>query len=284
MSAIARFVMQGPRQAALLAVLFAAIPLMYWLSAAIVALVILRQGLNKGINVLLPALLPGVVWYGLQQEITAFMVVLGCAAMASVLRSAVSLPKAMAASLLLGWLVVALLPSLSPLWFDILQQGAQQYSQLLTAEDPHAATMLEPWILPLLLGGIAALLQLFAIGALLLARSWQAKMFNPGAFGKEFQALRLPHWYALLAVLVLFVGVSSSQLASWIPVVLAPMFVMGVSLIHGIVAKKQLSSQWIMTFYISLVFFFPYMYALLILVALVDIFIDIRGRLNETAN
>ncbi|OUR70213.1 hypothetical protein A9Q73_00485 [Bermanella sp. 47_1433_sub80_T6] len=284
MGAIARFVMQGPYQAILLAVLFAAIPLMYWVSAAIVALVILRQGLNKGLNVLLPALLPGIVWYALQQEITVFMVVLGCAMMASVLRLAVSLPKAMAASLLLGLAVVVLLPSLSPLWFDILQQGAQQYSQLLTEKDPKAATMLEPWILPLLLGGIAALLQLFAMGALLLARSWQAKMFNPGEFGKEFQALRLPHWYAVVAIVVFFVGISSSQMASWIPVVLAPMFVMGVSLIHGIVAKKQLSSQWIMTFYISLLFFLPYMYALLILMALLDIFIDFRGRLNETAN
>ena len=75
MGAIARFVMQGPYQAVLLAVLFAAIPLMYWVSAAIVALVILRQGLNKGLNVLLPALLPGIVWYALQQEITVFMVV-----------------------------------------------------------------------------------------------------------------------------------------------------------------------------------------------------------------
>jgi len=249
-----------------------------------VALVILRQGLNKGLNVLLPALLPGIVWYALQQEITVFMVVLGCAMMASVLRLAVSLPKAMAASLLLGLAVVVLLPSLSPLWFDILQQGAQQYSQLLTEKDPKAATMLEPWILPLLLGGIAALLQLFAMGALLLARSWQAKMFNPGEFGKEFRAMRLPHWYALLAIVVLFAGISSSQMASWIPVVLAPMFVMGVSLIHAVVAKKQLSTQWIMTFYISLLFFLPYMYALLILMALLDIFIDIRGRLNETAN
>jgi hypothetical protein len=50
------------------------------------------------------------------------------------------------------------------------------------------------------------------------------------------------------------------------------------------VAKKQLSSQWIIAFYISLLFFLPYMYALLILMALLDVFIDFRDRLNETAN
>jgi len=284
MRAIARFVMQGPYQAILLAVLFAAIPLMYWVSAAIVALVILRQGLNKGLNVLLPALLPGIVWYALQQEITVFMVVLGSAVMASVLRLAVSLPKAMATSSLLGLAVVTLLPDLSPLWFDILQQGAQQYSQLLTEKDPQAATMLQPWILPLLLGGVASLLQMFAMGAVLMARSWQSALFNPGEFAKEFRALRLPHWYAVIAVMVFFIGISSSQMASVIPVVLAPLFMAGLSVIHAVVAKKQLSSQWIIAFYISLLFFLPYMYALLILMALLDVFIDFRGRLNETAN
>ncbi len=84
MTGIARFVMQGPRQAILLAVLFAAIPLLYWISAAVVALVILRQGLNKGINVLLPALLPGIAWYAAQQEFTVCLVILGTAMMAAV--------------------------------------------------------------------------------------------------------------------------------------------------------------------------------------------------------
>ncbi len=284
MSAIARFVMQGPRQAVLLAVLFAAIPLMYWVSAAIVALVILRQGFNQGLNVLLPALLPGIAWYAAQQEITVFMVVLGCALMAAILRLSVSLPKAVAASALLGLAVVALLPTLSPMWFEILQKGALEYDQLLVAKEPQAATMLTPWILPLLLGGVAALLQMFAIGALLMARSWQSTLFNPGEFNIEFQRLRLPYWYAILAMLVLFLGVSDADMACWVPVVLVPMFIMGLSLVHGIVAIKQLSKQWLITFYISLMFFLPYMYALLILMAVLDVFLDIRSRLNETAN
>ncbi len=284
MNAIARFAMQGPRQAALMAVLFAAIPLMYWVSAAVVALVILRQGLNKGFNVLLPALLPGIAWYAAQQEITVFMVVLGCALMAAVLRSSVSLPKSIAGSTLLGLAVVLLLPNLSPMWLEVLQKGAQEYSQLLAPEDPHTATMLTPWILPMLLGGIAALLQLFAIGALLMARSWQSTLFNPGEFSKEFQSFRLPIGYVLLALAVLFMGVSSADLASGIPVVLVPLFIMGISLVHSVVAIKQLSSQWLMAFYISMLFFLPYMYALLILVALLDVLFNIRGKLNDTAN
>ena len=170
MNAIARFAMQGPRKAVLLAVLFAAIPLLYWVSAAIVALVVLRQGLTQGLNVLLPALLPGIVWYAVQQEITVFMVILGCGLMAAILRYSVSLPKAIAASVVLGGAIVLLLPVLSPIWFEMLQQGSDQYQKVLIEKMPQAATTLQPWILPLLLGGVAALLQLFAIGAVLMAR------------------------------------------------------------------------------------------------------------------
>jgi hypothetical protein len=283
MTGIARFIMRGPRQAVLLAVLFAAIPLLYWISAAIVALVILRQGLDKGINVLLPALLPGVAWYAVQQEFTVCLVILGTALMAAILRATSSLSYAMTASVVVGALTVILLPLLSPVWVDVLRQGADEYAIKLQESVPQAATTLGPWIFPMLLGGIAAMLQMFAIGALLLARNWQSKLFNPGGFSSEFQSLVLPIWYVLVVGLVLAVGTSSAEQVSWISIVLVPLFFVGVSVIHAVVAIKQLSSQWLMAFYISLLFFLPYMYALLIFIALLDMLFNIRKRLKDTA-
>jgi len=58
---------------------------------------------------------------------------------------------------------------------------------------------------------------------------------------------------------------------------------MGISLVHGVIAMGRLSSQWLMGFYISFLFFLPYMYALLILVALLDTLFNFRKRLNDTA-
>ena len=283
MTGIARFVMQGPRQAILLAVLFAAIPLLYWISAAVVALVILRQGLNKGINVLLPALLPGIAWYAAQQEFTVCLVILGTAMMAAVLRSTVSLSNAMASSMVVGVFAVILLPMLSPVWIDVLQQAANEYAKTLQETSPQVATTLGPWIFPMLLGGIAAMLQMFAIGGLLLARSWQSKLFNPGGFSTEFQSLRLPMWYVLLTGVILLVGGTDPERVSWISITLVPLFFMGVSIVHAVVAHKQLSSQWLMAFYISLLFFLPYMYALLILIALIEMVINLRKGLKDTA-
>jgi hypothetical protein len=284
MGAIARFSMQGPRQAALMAVLFAAIPLMYWVSAAVVALVILSQGLNKGLNVMLAALLPGIAWFAAQQDITVFIVILGSAVMACVLRLSASLPKAISVSVLAGLASVFLLPLLSPQWFDILQQGAQEYGKALEGQmDAQVAQTFQPWILPMLLGGISAMLQLFAIGGLLLGRYWQAKLYNPDGYKADFHTLRLPYWFVAIALGVFFISASDPSWVGLMPVILVPLFIMGISLVHGVIAMGQLSSQWLMAFYISFVFFLPYMYALLILVALLDVFIDFRKRLKDTA-
>lgn len=284
MGAIARFSMQGPRQAALMAVLFAAIPLMYWVSAAVVALVILSQGLNKGLNVMLVALLPGIAWFAAQQDITAIIVILGSAGMASVIRVSASLPKAISLSALAGLACVWLLPLLSPQWVELLQQGAQEYGKALEGRmDAQAAQAFQPWIFPMLLGGISAMLQLFAIGGLLLGRYWQAKLYNPSGFKAEFHTLRLPYWYVAIALGVFFISASDPSWVSLMPVILVPLFIMGISLVHGVIAMGQLSSQWLMAFYISFLFFLPYMYALLILVALLDVLFDFRKRLKDTA-
>jgi len=281
MGAIARFSMQGPRQAALMAVLFAALPLMYWVSAAIVALVVLRQGFNQGFNILLAALLPGVAWYAVQQDITIFVVVLGSAVMASVLRVSASLPKAISISVFVGLIAVWLLPELSPQWYEVLEKGSQEYSVALQdSMDPQMIQQLEPWLFPILLGVVASMLQLFTVGALLLGRHWQAKLFNPGGFKEEFHNLRLPYWYGLIAVVMFLISGSDPIFGSWMPIVLVPMFIMGISVVHGVIAMGQLSKQWLMGFYISFLFFLPYMYALLILVALVDMLVDFRKRIS----
>lgn len=284
MGAIARFCMQGPRQAALMAVLFAALPLMYWVSAAIVALVVLRQGFNQGFNILLVALLPGVAWYAVQQDITIFVVVLGSAVMASVLRISASLPKAISISVLAGLISVWLLPQLSPQWYEVLEKGSQEYNVALQdTMDPQMLQQLEPWIFPILVGLVASMLQMFTVGALLLGRHWQAMLYNPGGFKQEFHTLRLPYWYGVLVAVMFLLSGSDPVFGSWIPIILVPMFIMGISVVHGVIAMGQLSKQWLLGFYISFLFFLPYMYALLILVALLDMLVNFRKRLKDTA-
>lgn len=283
MGAIARYVMQGPRQAMIVAVLTAALPLLYWVSAAVVSLVLLRHGLTKSLNILLAALIPGLVWWVWQHEMMQLLVVLGAAGIGLILRLTVSLPAALISSVILGSAVILLVPGFAPEWHAVLQKAAQEYLVQLEQE-PELKTLLADKILPALLGGVAAMVQLFATGAVLLARHWQAALYNPGAYRAEFIALRMPAWYAVLALTALLLASSNNTLLAFVPVVMAPLFIAGIALIHSGVQYKQLSGQWLLAFYISLLFFLPYMYALLILVAVADSFLNVRRWLEDKAN
>ncbi len=59
---LASYVMRGPRQAAILATVATIIPMMFWLGAAAVALVVLRVGLARGLSVAVWPMLPAALW------------------------------------------------------------------------------------------------------------------------------------------------------------------------------------------------------------------------------
>lgn len=283
MGPIARYVMQGPRQAMLVAVITAAIPLLYWVSAAVVSLVLLRHGLSKTLNILIAALIPGLVWYVWQHEMMQLLVVGGAALMALVLRLTSSLPAALMTSLLPGAALVLLVPVIAPEWHNILRDAAVQYLQQLEQE-PQLKALLADKALPALLGSVAAMVQLFASGAFLMARYWQSALYYPGGFKTEFLSFKMPRWYAVLALLAVLLAGSNNTLLALVPVVVTPLFVAGIALVHRAVQVKQLSEQWLLAFYISLLFFLFYMYALLILVAVLDTFVDLRRYLEDKAN
>jgi uncharacterized protein YybS (DUF2232 family) len=51
-------------------------------------------------------------------------------------------------------------------------------------------------------------------------------------------------------------------------------------LVHGVVGRKQLSSNWLVMFYIALVVLGPTLMFLLVVLAFVDSWLDFRGRIK----
>ena len=51
MRALAQFVMRGPLQAGGVAAVTTAIPLLFWIGAAVIGLVILRLGISQGLSI-----------------------------------------------------------------------------------------------------------------------------------------------------------------------------------------------------------------------------------------
>src|SRR5690606_27778433 len=75
MRGIVEYAMSGRRQAATVAVLFGLIPMLNLLSGAVVALVILRKGMQDGLLVLLWALLPAGLQWVIGDTMPVFMLI-----------------------------------------------------------------------------------------------------------------------------------------------------------------------------------------------------------------
>ena len=59
-----------------------------------------------------------------------------------------------------------------------------------------------------------------------------------------------------------------------------PLFLASLGLVHGVVGRKQLSSNWLVMFYIALVVLGPTLMFLLVVLAFVDSWLDIRRRIK----
>jgi len=71
MSGLAKWVMKKRLNAIIGVMVFGLIPMMFWLAAAILGLVVLRKGVKEGIPVLAWGCLPALVLWVLQGDATA---------------------------------------------------------------------------------------------------------------------------------------------------------------------------------------------------------------------
>jgi uncharacterized protein YybS (DUF2232 family) len=274
--------MRGPLQAGGVAVGTTAIPLLFWIGAAVVGLVILRLGVSQGLNIGLWALLPALGWSWLGQDPTALVVLLQVMLMASVLRTSLSWERALVSGSLLAIVTGLLLPLLYPeLINNLVQAGVQLYEQVNAEMAQSFGDDLEAVIRQTMNASMSGTYLVTGVGMLMLARSWQAGLYNPGGFRREFHALRLSPVIAVFCVVIMVGG----SLVGLNPMLLGwagglPLFLAGLGLIHGLVGLKKASVQWLIAFYVALVFLGPSLMMLLLVLAFVDSWLDIRGRLK----
>lgn len=276
MRALAETLMKGRSQAIMVVVIAAMLPLLYWVSAAGVALITLRKGVSEGAKLWIWAVLPGFFWM-LSGDPSAILVITGTYALAVLLRQTVSWQKVLLAVLPLGVMCSVLLDvGLAPL----LDQIAVAVQQLAS----ERGAVLQAWpaeqVRSLLLGVVSAFQVASMLGCLMLARSWQASLFNPGGFQQEFHRLRLPAMAAVvLVVLLVSAKITGMDLSRWFALLILPLVVAALALIHGLVSKRGLNKGWLIAVYLSLIFVGPYMVTLLVILALIDSLMDLRARL-----
>lgn len=282
MRALAQYVMRGPLQAGGVAAVTTAVPLLFWIGAAVVGLVILRLGISQGLNVGLWALLPALGWSWFGQDPTALAVLLQVMLMASVLRTTSSWERALLGGSFLAIVTGLMLPVVYPgLLDDLVQAGVSFYEQYNADVAQSLGGNLEQVIRDTMNASMAGTYLATGIGMTMLARAWQAGLYNPGGFRKEFHALRLSPAVAVVCAITMVIGPVlglNSMLLAWVAG--TPLFLASLALVHGIVGRKKLSGQWLVLFYIALVLLGPSLMILLVVLAFVDSWLDIRGRMK----
>jgi len=278
MKALAEYVMRGRTEAVIAAALATGTVFFAWVGAAVIALVTLRKGSNQGSQVLLWAMLPAVVMAAMG-DTGPVTTLLGVMLAAIVLRSTSSWSWALVAGVTSGLVTALVLLTFGRGYIEeilrLLSDALAQLQSQNSASTP--LQLIQPTVLQV--AGLLGLTNAFTVVmCLILARWWQAVLYNPGGFSAEFHSLRLP---PALSIALLLVGLVLSALGSdyrLLAVILAlPFMFAGFALVHGLVAKKQLGSNVLTMFYIIWLLFAP-VKALLLIAAIIDSWINFRGR------
>jgi hypothetical protein len=273
---LAEFVMRGRLQALSVVIGGSVVPLFSWVSAAVLALVTLRKGTLQGAWILLWASLPVVV-IGLGSGNWGLLTLLaGAMLMAALLRSTVSLPLAIAASVIVGITTgVVTIAFMGEAYLAELQKAMQQFFASMQSPLAESGEGVSPTLLAGMLGAGTASM---AVGSLLLARYWQAALYNPGGFGQEFKALCFPVWMTSVLVLAgLALASAGPDFYTWAMICFIPLNVAGLSLVHAWAGRRGRGNGWLTGFYIAWLLLEP-LKLLVMFFAVADSWVRFRHR------
>lgn len=261
------------------------------LSAAAVALVVLRNGVQE--SVLVTALGLIAVWLlgqfilgnGYLMVISGLILWVPSILLGGVLRWSRYMPWVIEGALLIVVIVFGLQylmiddpvafwsELLTPL-FDRLGEGGAFEASGMQSNDVVAGIAST---LPMLLA-IGLFLQL--VIAVLIGRWWQAMLYNPGGFREEFQALRLSRAIAIVALPIFVASIitdSNGFLAGVGLLVISAFAIQGLAVAHALLNRMN-AGGWLIGIYVLLLFAGPYMLMLLGFAGYADVWSDFRQR------
>ena len=273
MRGLAEFVMTGRKQAIIAAGLLGLIPLINLLSPAVVGIVMLRKGLQEATFVFIWGALPLVVW-AMLGDIVPLVLLFGITGLTWLLRETESWEFTFLAAIAIG-LVIEIYLRLQPVVLDAVFQQLQPYFQQNNLQGMEIEQIRET--MTTIIGSVYMFL---SIVLTMLARWMQASLFNPGGFQSEIHQLRIKQKVALILLgfmLLCSFGILIPQ--AWVLYFMIPLVFSGVGLLHGVVAKRKMSSMVLVVFYVLLTL--PVVIQVVVLLALIDSWYDFRARLDQ---
>lgn len=132
-----------------------------------------------------------------------------------------------------------------------------------------------------LLTGVSAALMVFVSSlAVVIARWWQAVLYNPGGFRADFQRIRMGRVATAVASLVFLAGLLTQYaLLDNLAVVFLVMFIyQGLAVVHAVAARRVSSPVWLVGFYALCVVAFWPMLGIVAGSGFMDNWFDLRAR------
>ena len=278
MRGLAQYAMKGGKQATLVAVIFAFIPVLFWISAAIVALVFLRKGIQAGLQVFMWSLLPAIFWWA-KGDPTPALTLISVAGLASVLRYSANWAYVMVASILVALVSMPILASyLQEVMVAFAEAGIQ-----LDAKTKLPSDVSQEQVQALMEGVLGAVHLAIVLACTVLARWWQAVLYNPGGFQTEFHQLRLPVWLTGTLALAVFGLSNMADMTQWLFILAMPLLFAGLALVHGLVKQLNLGRTWLIATYLGLLLSSAVVFTILALLATLDSLFGLRQRLPVKA-
>lgn len=271
--------MAGRWRAAAVAAVGNLLPL---ISPAAVGLVTLRKGTAEGLLVALWGVLPllAALSAGDASPIMMWASIVVVAVVwtgAEILRKTVSWSTVLIAIIVISAVcALALSVFLSEAVAGIQNAVAQWLQKVQQTGKPAFATSMasEPFVI----GFVAWVISVSAVAGLLLARWWQALLYNPGGFRLEFHSLRLdPQLATVLLVGMIGSYLLPSEYVSWGSLLGLPLLICGVALIHHLIAVTPLGVHWLVAFYVGLMLIGP-LSLVLVGLGFIDSWMDLRSR------
>ncbi|MEZ5447755.1 MAG: hypothetical protein R3E89_01550 [Thiolinea sp.] len=293
---MAAFIMAGPVQAIAFTTLCALLGLfllpLELLSSAAIALVTLRLGGAKGLQIAVPSglLFSGIVLLLLGRLSPAlglvFLQWLPVLLLALVLQQSASWRQVMVTTFGVSLLGIVLFHIVTgdpqAFWKPLLQPALELPMIKQQFQNLDADSLLESSS-AIATGMFAALLTLGTLISLMLGRHWRAMLYNPGGFGQELRELRLPRMLGLgmvgLIGLVMF-----SQLPLLIDLIIVGLVMFmfqGLALIHELHHRMGLHIGWLIGFYTALVLLNIHLIILLAAFGIIDSIADFRNALRN---
>lgn len=296
------YILQSRLHAVLVAFVTAIAPIIGSISIVIAALVTLRKGSRDGAVVVIAATLGAVLQYVVypasnESGMAAAVILVLIASnvltwlLAVVLRRYSYWNLTLEVAALVGIAAVIVIhliyPNVQDWWQTQLTAYLSKATSAMDAVKPDAQTnaaqielvgLMKQYATGLVIASIIfnALLQL------LIARWWQAVMFNPGELRKELHQVRLS--YAAGASLLLGFALSYGHVEiamDVMPILLMTFFIAGLSLLHYLVARLDIGWALLILIYMAVIWLFPVSIVIVSFIALMDTTVNIRQRINR---